>query len=104
MGIGIGLFMSPNSTVIMAAAPPARLGVASGLIGLTRMVGQTTGIALLGAVFASNVARSAGMPVDVIDASPLAISQAYRLQFFIVAVVIGATLLWSLKSRPEKPA
>ena len=75
-----------------------------GLIGLTRMVGQTTGIALLGAVFASNVARSAGMPVDVTDASPLAISQAFRLQFFIVAVVIGATLLWSLKSRPEKPA
>ncbi len=104
MGIGIGLFMSPNSTVIMAEAPPARLGVASGLIGLTRMIGQTTGIALLGAVFASNVARSAGMPVDVTDASPLAISQAYRLQFFIVAVVIGATLLWSLKSRPEKPA
>lgn len=104
MGIGIGLFMSPNSTVIMAAAPPARLGVASGLIGLTRMIGQTTGIALLGAVFASNVARSAGMPVDVTEASPLAISQAFRLQFFIVAVVIGATLLWSLKSRPEKPA
>ena len=57
MGIGIGLFMSPNSTVILAAAPAARLGVASGLIGLTRMIGQTTGIALLGAVFASNVAR-----------------------------------------------
>lgn len=104
MGIGIGLFMSPNSTVIMAAAPAARLGVASGLIGLTRMIGQTTGIALLGAVFAGNVARSAGMPVDVTDASPLAISQAFRLQFFIVAVVIGATLLWSLKSRAEKPA
>ena len=104
MGIGIGLFMSPNSTVIMGAAPPARLGVASGLIGLTRMIGQTTGIALLGAVFASNVARSAGMPVDVTDASPLAISQAYRLQFYIVAVVIGATLLWSLKSKTEQPA
>ena len=104
MGIGIGLFMSPNSTVIMAAASPARLGVASGLIGLTRMVGQTTGIALLGAVFASNVARFAGMPVDVTDASPLAISQAFRLQFLIVAVVIGATLLWSLKFKPEKAA
>ena len=104
MGIGIGLFMSPNSTVIMAAAPAARLGVASGLIGLTRMIGQTTGIALLGAVFASNVARSAGIAVDVTDASPLAISQAYQLQFYIVAVVIGATLLWSLKSKTEQPA
>ena len=104
MGIGIGLFMSPNSTVIMAAAPAARLGVASGLIGLTRMIGQTTGIALLGAVFASNVASSAGMAVDVTEASPVAISQAFRLQFYIVAVVIGATLLWSLRSKPEQPA
>ena len=104
MGIGIGLFMSPNSTVIMAAAPAARLGVASGLIGLTRMIGQTTGIALLGAVFASNVASSAGMAVDVTEASPLAISQAFRLQFYIVAVVIGATLLWSLRSKPDQPA
>ena len=104
MGVGIGLFMSPNSTVIMAVAPRARLGVASGMIGLTRMMGQTTGIALLGAVFASNVARYAGMAVDVTEASPLAISQAFRLQFLIVTVVIGATLLWSLKTRQKQPA
>ena len=104
MGVGIGLFMSPNSTVIMAVAPRARLGVASGMIGLTRMMGQTIGIALLGAVFASNVARYAGMPVDVTEAPPLAISQAFRLQFLIVTVVIGATLLWSLKTRQKQPA
>ena len=104
MGVGIGLFMSPNSTVIMAVAPRARLGVASGMIGLTRMMGQTAGIALLGAVFASNVARYAGMPVDVTEAPPLAISQAFRLQFLIVTVVIGATLLWSLKTRQKQPA
>ncbi len=104
MGVGIGLFMSPNSTVIMAVAPRARLGVASGMIGLTRMMGQTAGIALLGAVFASNVARYAGMPVDVTQAPPLAISQAFRLQFLIVTVVIGATLLWSLKTRQKQPA
>ncbi len=104
MGVGIGLFMSPNSTVIMAVAPRARLGVASGMIGLTRMMGQTMGIALLGAVFASNVARYAGLPVDVTEAPPLAISQAFRLQFLIVTVVIGATLLWSLKTRQKQPA
>ena len=103
MGVGIGLFMSPNSTVIMAAAPRARLGVASSMIGLTRMLGQTTGIALLGAVFASNVARYAGMAVDVTDASPLAISLAFRMQFLIVTVVVGAVLLWSLRSKAAQP-
>ena len=104
IGVGIGLFMSPNSTVIMAAVPRARLGVASSMIGLTRMLGQTTGIALLGAVFASNVARFAGKAVDVTDASPLAIGQAFQLQFLIVTVVVGAALLWSLMSKTEQPA
>ena len=104
IGVGIGLFMSPNSTVIMAAVPRARLGVASSMIGLTRMLGQTTGIALLGAVFASNVARFAGEAVDVTDASPLAIGQAFQLQFLIVTVVVGAALLWSLMSKTEQPA
>ncbi len=104
MGLGIGLFMSPNSTVILATAPRARLGVASGMVGLTRMLGQTTGIALLGAVFAANVSRFAGAAVDVTVASPLAISQAFRTQFLIVAVVVAFALLWSLRSKSEQPA
>ncbi len=104
MGLGIGLFMSPNSTVILATAPRARLGVASGMVGLTRMLGQTTGIALLGAVFAANVSRFAGAAVDVTVASPLAISQAFRIQFLIVAVVVAFALLWSLRSKSEQPA
>ncbi len=104
MGVGIGLFMSPNSAVIMGAAPRERLGIASGMISLTRMLGQTTGIALLGTVFASNVARYAGIPVDVTDAPASAISQAFQMQFILVAVLVGAALLWSLWAKPDEAA
>lgn len=104
MGVGIGLFMSPNSTIILANAPRDRLGVASGMVGLTRMLGQTTGIALLGAVFAANVVRFTGSPIDVTVASPQAISQAFQTQFLIVAVVVGFALLWSLAAKPQQSA
>lgn len=102
MGVGIGLFIGPNSAVIMGAAPRARLGVASGMVSLTRMMGQTAGVALLGAVFAANAARFAGTAVDVTAADPLALSQAFRLQFYVVAAVVAVALLWSLRARADQ--
>ena len=63
LGLGMGLFQSPNNSAIMGAAPPERLGVASGLLGLSRTLGQTTGIAIFGALWAGWVARYAGAPL-----------------------------------------
>jgi len=60
VGIGIGFFQSPNNSAIMGAAPRARLGVASGLLAITRTLGQTTGIAVIGALWASQVSLRAG--------------------------------------------
>jgi EmrB/QacA subfamily drug resistance transporter len=53
VGIGMGIFQSPNNSAVMGAVPRARLGVASGLLSITRTLGQTTGIAVLGALWAS---------------------------------------------------
>ncbi len=47
VGLGLGIFQSPNNSR-SGAAPRDRLGVVSGLLALTRTVGQTTGIALGG--------------------------------------------------------
>jgi len=55
LGIGMGIFQSPNNSAIMGAVPRERLGVASGLLSITRTLGQTVGIALLGALWASRV-------------------------------------------------
>ncbi len=60
IGMGMGIFQSPNNSAVMGAAPPERLGVASGLLGLSRTLGQTTGIALFGALWAGRVASSLG--------------------------------------------
>ena len=44
-GIGFGLFQSPNINALMRAAPAARSGGASGMVAISRMVGQTVGAA-----------------------------------------------------------
>jgi hypothetical protein len=51
MGIGIALTMSPMSTAAMNAVAEAKAGLASGLLSMSRMVGGTFGIAVLGAIF-----------------------------------------------------
>ncbi len=49
IGIGFGLFSSPNSNAIMSSVEKCHLGVASGVVGTMRMVGQmmSMGIAMM---------------------------------------------------------
>jgi EmrB/QacA subfamily drug resistance transporter len=50
MGIGMGLVMSPMSTAAMNAVDRAKAGVASGVLSMSRMVGGTFGVAVMGAL------------------------------------------------------
>jgi len=49
MGVGFGLFSSPNSNAIMSSVEKKHLGIASGVVGTMRMVGQmmSMGIAMM---------------------------------------------------------
>ena len=58
MGLGIGLTMSPMSTAAMNAVDVAKSGLASGLLSMSRMVGGTFGVAVLGAIFQANSSSS----------------------------------------------
>ena len=46
-GLGFGLFQTPNNRTMIAAAPRERSGGASGMLGTARLLGQTTGAALV---------------------------------------------------------
>jgi EmrB/QacA subfamily drug resistance transporter len=52
-GIGMGLTFAPAAGVVMASAPPADQGVASGTNNTIREVGVAMGVAVLASVFAS---------------------------------------------------
>lgn len=50
-GAGFGFFQSPNLKALMSSAPPERSGGASGVIAIARLIGQTTGAALVALCF-----------------------------------------------------
>ena len=98
VGIGIGTFQSPNNSTIMSAAPPEKLGLASSLLSLTRTLGQTSGIAALGAFWVSRVAAYAGekFAMGSVHTSPLAEVAALHDTIYVVMGFILLALLLSL--------
>jgi len=99
IGIGMGVFQSPNNSAIMGEAPGERLGIVSGMLALTRTLGQTTGIALLGAFWASRVFFHAGgvMETGATFAPPAAQVAGLQDTVFLLIILIAAALgigLW----------
>jgi len=53
VGVGFGLFSSPNTSAVMGSVEQEKLGVAAGTLGTMRFMGQSIGLALLGMVMAA---------------------------------------------------
>jgi len=69
-GAGFGLFQSPNNHTIMTSAPPQRSGGASGMLGTARLLGQSTGAALVALMF--NFFAQSGTHTSLLLAGTLA--------------------------------
>jgi MFS transporter, DHA2 family, multidrug resistance protein len=70
-GLGYGLYLSPNSRVIINAASYERAAAAGGLVGTTRLIGQTLGATVLAALLAANVGTG---PAPALTAATLALA------------------------------
>ena len=92
VGIGMGIFQSPNNSAIMGSVPPRRLGVTSGLLTITRITGQLSGISILGAVWASRVAAHAGVRGEPSAAAPRAQVAGLRETMLVSAGLIAVSL------------
>jgi len=74
-GVGFGLFQSPNNRAILNSAPRERSGGASGMLGTARLLGQTSGAALVALMFglfdahATIVALGAASGISLIAAA-----------------------------------
>ncbi len=110
LGIGMGMFQSPNNSAIMGTAPREKLGVASGLLALTRTLGQTTGLPLIGMLFTAQVMAFGALPPggDVSQAPPAALVQGvngtYRVAalFIFAATLLAAAALWIDRRRGDE--
>jgi EmrB/QacA subfamily drug resistance transporter len=95
IGAGMGLFQSPNNSAIMGAVSRQRLGLASGLMTLSRTLGHTTGIPLAGAAFTAWVLAAAKVPglADVAEAPAHAVAAGLTAVYRTAALVIAAATL-----------
>jgi EmrB/QacA subfamily drug resistance transporter len=60
-GVGQGLFISPNNSAIVAAAPPSLTGEAGGLLNVTRSCGISLGVAAASSLLAWRLAVLTGI-------------------------------------------
>jgi EmrB/QacA subfamily drug resistance transporter len=132
MGIGMAFVMSPMSTAAMNSVEQTKAGVASGILSMSRMVGGTFGVAVLGAMV-STLGRSKidqllpaapadararlagslgsggvlhGVSVQAVDASQRAFVYAlqYGLRLGSAVALVGAVLACTLiASRKAAP-
>ncbi|MBD2339940.1 DHA2 family efflux MFS transporter permease subunit [Calothrix sp. FACHB-156] len=100
-GIGLGLFQSPNNTTAMGAVSRDRLGIASGLLSLSRTCGNTVGVSLIGAVFGGLIA-SVAAGADVSVAPPEAIVTGFQGTFRFAALILCASAAASVFKLPHE--
>jgi EmrB/QacA subfamily drug resistance transporter len=99
MGLGMALVMSPMSTAAMNAVATTKAGVASGILSMSRMVGGTLGVAVLGAIFQAEAGAEAGAP----GAGPAAFVDAFASSMWVATgiVAVGVVLTIAL-IRPKR--
>ena len=97
-GVGMGIFVTPNNSAMLGAAPPGRKGVASGILATSRLLGMATGISFAGAILAGVVgSRSAhGIP-------PERIFKAIHIGFIAAGLAASAGTVLTAARSEGKP-
>lgn len=92
-GIALGLVYAPMSTAAMAAMPAEKVGVASGVLAMDRVMAGTIALAATGAVFHSLLDGGSSFSAAVADSTWL----------LVALCALGAALTWAFVRDPERP-
>lgn len=97
LGLGLGFFTPPNNSAIMGSAPRNRLGVAGGLLNMTRGIGTALGVAATGAVLGWQLAVLAHGATSTNAVSPHVLALAFRHSLWFLAALSLLAMLVALK-------
>jgi EmrB/QacA subfamily drug resistance transporter len=106
LGVGQGMFMSPNSSAVLGSVPRPRVGTASGTLAQMRVNGQAVGIALSGAIVATRLPvhlaeLGGGVPTAAVRSAALA--GAIHDAFVVAALVCCVGIVTSLIRGSSRP-
>lgn len=94
VGLGTGIFVSPNNSALLGSAPRHRQGIASGILATARNVGMVLGVGMAGAIFttmlgpASTTATGSGLVAAV--ESGLTVSAGVAALGMVTSAVRGS--------------
>ena len=89
VGLGTGVFISPNNSALIGSAPHHRQGIAAGVLATARSTGMVLGIGLAGAIFTTVMAQSQ---------SDIALFAATRASFlFASGIAVAGVVTASLR-------
>jgi len=91
-GSGIGIFISPNTSALMGAAPRERQGTAGGVMSTARNLGMTLGIGIAGALLNTALARQ-GEAGNLFTAIHFAFSRLTGIGLLATFITIGRSRL-----------
>jgi EmrB/QacA subfamily drug resistance transporter len=111
LGIGMGLFTSPNNSAVMGAAPATARGTASAVLGTMRNLGTLLGIGITGAVFVSFMPFNAFLQLALTGATTQsginAVVAAFRICYWAATAfgILGVVTSFARGAhRPQPPA
>jgi len=89
-GVGVAIFVTPNNSAMLGAAPTGRKGIASGILATSRLLGMATGVSIAGAILVAVVGGQAthGLPSDKLF-------RAVHLGFLAAGIVASAGVVLS---------
>jgi EmrB/QacA subfamily drug resistance transporter len=100
VGAGIGIFLSPNNSAIMGAAPRHQLGIVSSMMAQSRTLGQTVGVAVIGAIWAGRTLMyaAAGSGGGATLAPVQAQVRGLHDAFWTAAILLGIALVLNIRA------
>ena len=88
MSVGMGLFQSPNNSLIMSTVPLNKLGIAGSISALVRNMGMVSGIALATTLLYSMMSLRVGYPVtDYLPGRSDAFLYGMRIVYLTAAAI-----------------
>ena len=93
-GIALGLVYAPMSTAAMAAMPAEKVGIASGVLAMDRVMAGTVGLAVTGAVFHALLEGGEGFAVAVGGSTWVLVAMC----------ALGTALTWAFVRDTGRPA
>ncbi len=112
MGLGGGMFWSPNTSAAMNAAPLPRLGIASATLATLRQTGMVTSFALALAVAAGSLPRQVMMQLfvgtnvslgsEMMQAFIVGIQNAFLVSAVLCVIAAGFSLVRGKENRRQQ--